>query len=119
MSREESNDKAVKTGVFADVNKQIGYMKTDHVRNKIFKRRGQGETDFLYFWFLLLFQGGLDSDSDEDESTYKSTASRRSVVSRNDSDDEIDDISPYDSISNAGGLKVLFLFKFMKIYQKN
>ena len=42
-SEEEiKREKAVKTSVFADVNKQINYMKTDHIRGKIFKRR-EGE----------------------------------------------------------------------------
>ena len=43
-SEEEiKREKAVKTAVFADVNKQINYMKTDHIRGKIFKRR-EGES---------------------------------------------------------------------------
>lgn len=39
-------------------------------------------------------------------STTTATKSRRSVIHLDDSDDDVDDISPYDSISNAGGLKV-------------
>ena len=45
-SEEEiKREKAVKTSVFADVNKQINFMKTDHIRGKIFKRREGEELD--------------------------------------------------------------------------
>ena len=98
IEKDDRNEKIIKTGAFADVTKQIGNMKTDHIREKIFKRHGQG--------------GFNDSDSDEDESvrssikSVKSSARRSSVIHHNDdSDDDLDDISPYDSISNAGVLK--------------
>lgn len=99
MSSEDRDDlkgeKVVKTQVFADVNKQINYMKTDHIRGKIFSRR---EAD-----------GDLDSDSGSDESVKLSPKDtrRKSILKepkkkrRADYDDD-DDISPYDSVSNAG-----------------
>ena len=42
MTREDQDEKIIKTSTFADVNRQIGNMKTDHVRGKIFKRHGKG-----------------------------------------------------------------------------
>ena len=57
---------------------------------------------------FYVLSGGF-SDSDEEDSvrsTTTATKSRRSVIHLDDSDDDVDDISPYDSISNAGGLKV-------------
>ena len=99
-SRIGRDESIIKTSAVADVGKQIGNMKTDHIREKIFKRRGQGGFN------------DSDDDSDEDESirssikSVKSSSSRRSVIRhQDDSDDDLDDISPYDSISNAGGLK--------------
>ena len=50
-----------------------------------------------------------DDDDDEDDrlSVARTTTSRKSRSTRyEDSDDDLDDISPHDSISNAGGLKV-------------
>ena len=43
MEREDRSERIIKTSAFADVNKQIGNMKTDHIREKIFKRHGQGK----------------------------------------------------------------------------
>lgn len=43
MAREDQDEKIIKTGAFANVNKQIGNMKTDHIRGKIFKRHGKGK----------------------------------------------------------------------------
>ena len=42
MAREDTDEKIIKTGAFADVNRQIGNMKSDHIRGKIFKRHGKG-----------------------------------------------------------------------------
>ena len=63
----------------------------------------------VYNLTLNYFLSGGFSDSDEEDSvrsTTTATKSRRSVIRLDDSDDDLDDISPYDSISNAGGLKV-------------
>ena len=45
----------MKTAAFADVNKQINYMKTDHVRGKIFKRR-EGIVSHLFISTLNFVQ---------------------------------------------------------------
>jgi hypothetical protein len=59
------HSRIAKTKVFADVNKQIGYMKTDHIRGKIFARR---ETE--------------ESDSDSDDSVKLSPKNNGSSIIR-------------------------------------
>jgi len=57
-----------------------------------------------------LFIGSGFDDSDEEDSVKENTKARpRTNIKYDDSDEDIDDISPYDSISNAGHLKVLFI----------
>lgn len=88
-------EKAVHTQVFADVNKQINYMKTDHVRGKIFARRENEGTL-------------IDSDSDSDNSVKFSPKERRKSILKKPSQksyDDDDDITPYDSVSNVGRLR--------------
>ena len=104
----------MKTAAFADVNKQINYMKTDHVRGKIFKRR-EGNRLLLIHLRTKFCSGSGFEDSDEEDSVKENTKARRTVSKHDDSDDDIDDISPYDSISNAGHLKVSYHFRCQKV----
>ena len=92
--REENESRRVKVGAFADVTRQIDNMKTDHIRSKIFARH---EAESL-------------SDSCSNDSIKKSPqeARRKSILRKpkgRTSVDLDDEISPYDSISNAGRLK--------------
>mgnify|MGYP000543585825 CR=1 FL=1 len=90
-------EKTVKTQVFADVNKQINFMKTDHIRGKIFSRREADGTTI---------DDDSDSGSNESVKISPKNARRKSILktpkSRSRNYDEDDDITPYDSISNAG-----------------
>jgi len=91
---EEKEVRRAKVGAFTDVTRQIDNMKTDHIRGKIFARHESAEL----------------SDSGSNSSIKKSPqdSRRKSILRkpRNKSSVDLDDdISPYDSISNAGRLK--------------
>ena len=55
MERDDKNERIIKTGAFANVNKQIGNMKTDHIREKIFKRHGHGKNRYFIFVSKKMF----------------------------------------------------------------
>ena len=88
----DKQNRMINTKVFADVNKQISYMKTDHVRGKIFARREAEGTEIF-------------SDSDSNGSVKQSPPEgkrKNSILKKSKLQDYEDDITPYDSVSNAG-----------------
>jgi len=92
--KEEKEVRRAKVGAFTDVTRQIDNMKTDHIRTKIFARHESAE----------LSDSGSNSSIKKSPQDLRKKSILRKTKPRSSVDLE-DEISPYDSISNAGRLK--------------